>query len=99
MSTGKVNLMGAAVRMECETAFESTTGALRAINHYENGVREYVVYSYAQPIARVTYTIDYDDNGDVVTGRSVWITPDKFSVTTSKHTGIARRALLKSVAV
>lgn len=43
---------------------------------------EYVVYSYAEPIAT--------QEGDSVEHR--WITPEKFSQTTSRHTAVVRRA-------
>jgi hypothetical protein len=89
----KVSNQGAQVRIECETAFETYNGTLRATNTWSNGVREYTVYSYQEPIARVTYTMTQQEDGDVVTERHIWITPQKFSVTTSRHTNIARRAL------
>lgn len=50
------------------------------VDGYER--REYVVYSYAEPIAR--------QEGDSVEHR--WITQEKFSQTTSRHTAVARRA-------
>jgi hypothetical protein len=89
----KVTNEGAQVRIECETAFETHNGTLRGINTWSDGVREYTVYSYREPIARVTYTMTQQEDGDVVTERHIWITPQKFSVTTSRHTNIARRAL------
>jgi hypothetical protein len=92
VNTG-VNLKDAQALIECEVDFTSSTGALRGVNDWSTGLREYTVYSYREPIARVTYTMTQQDDGDVVTERVLWITPSKFSVTTSKHTGIARRAL------
>lgn len=96
MPTGKVNAMGAMVRMETESAFISITGSLRASNLYSihnEGDREYVVTSYGVPIAKVTYTRYTDEQGNTAYHREVWITDQKYSVTTSKHTGMARRAL------
>jgi hypothetical protein len=89
----KVNRKEAVVRIECELPFVLSTGSLRGDNYVVDGIRQYVVHSYAEPIARVTYSEDYDDNNDVVTTRNVWVTDKKFSVTTSIHTGIARRGL------
>ena len=89
----RVNLKTASNYIETEQDFESSTGSLRGVNTWSNGVRSYTVYSYREPIARVEYIMTQDINGDVDVERKVWVTPQKFSVTTSKHTGIARRAL------
>jgi hypothetical protein len=89
----KVNRKEAVTRIECELPFVLSTGSLRGENVTIDGVRQYVVHSYAEPIATVTYTQDYDENNDVVISRNIWITDKKFSVTTSIHTGIARRGL------
>lgn len=89
----RINLKEALVRIECELDFESSTGALRGVTDWDTGTRRYTVYSYREPIARVQYLMNQQEDGDVTTERVVWITPQKFSVTTSKHTGIARRAL------
>jgi hypothetical protein len=53
-----------------------TDGDMAAILEASNGgLPEYVVFSYSTPIA-VAF-----DNG------SVWVNPNKYSVTTSKHQG------------
>lgn len=54
-----------------------------------------MVMSYSEPIARVDYVMTQEPDGDVTCERQVWVTPRKFSVTTSKHTNMARRALTK----
>jgi hypothetical protein len=89
----KVNRKDAVERVANEQDFILSTGSLRGYNTVIDSVRQYVVMSYAEPIATVTYTQDYDENNDVVTSRNIWVTDKKFSVTTSIHTGIARRGL------
>jgi hypothetical protein len=89
----KVTNSIAEVMMRQEQAFETVTGSLRAQNVFTNGIRSYIVFSYQEPIAVVSYHIT-ENNGDVITTRNAWITDDKFSVTTSRHTSMARRALV-----
>lgn len=88
-----VNLKQASDYISGESDFKSSTGSLRGVTTWSNGVRSYTVFSYSEPIARVEYVMTQMNDGDVVTEREVWVTPKKFSVTTSRHTGIARRAL------
>jgi hypothetical protein len=95
---GKVTNQGAEIRMETETAFENSTGSLKGENIYIDGHRYYNVYSYGVLIAEVAYQgLLNTESGEASFKRVVWITPRKYSVTTSKHTGMARRALTKSI--
>lgn len=91
--TRRVSLKEASKYIETEQDFESSTGNMRGENDWSEGVRSYTVFSYKEPIAHVHYVMTQMDDGDIVTERQVWITPKKFSMTTSRHTGIARRAL------
>ena len=88
-----VNLRTASNYIETEQDFKSSTGSLRGVNTWSNGVRSYTVFSYSEPIARVEYIMTQLDDGDIITEREIWVTPRKFSVTTSRHTNLARRAL------
>lgn len=66
--------------------FSNSGGTLRGQRtQLPDSIMIYEVFSYAQPIARAEF-----DHGKATL---VWITPNKYSVTTSKHTGIARRGL------
>lgn len=89
----KVNLQTASKFIEHEREFESSTGSLKGINLMSNGTRSYIVFSYSEPIARVDYVMTQEPDGDITTERQLWFTPRKFSVTTSRHTNLARRAL------
>ena len=61
----------------------------------------YVVKSYGVPVAELRRTRVLDSEGKrVMNSRgqakydlSLWVTPQKYSVTTSRHTSLARRAL------
>jgi hypothetical protein len=92
----KVTNSEAEFRIRKEEAFVTHNGTLRGTNLWSDGVRRYIVYSYNEPIASVTYEITQDGNQDVIASRYVWVTKDKFSKTTSRHTSIARRALVES---
>lgn len=89
----RVNRRQALELLKEEQDFEISTGSMRGINFVKDGQREYVVYSYREPIARVQYVSRMNVMGDVEIHRHVWITDKKFSVTTSTHTGMARRSL------
>lgn len=58
--------------------FKAGANTLTALTNEEG---DYLIYSYRALIARI--------NRD----GSTWITSDKYSVTTSRHTGIARRGI------
>ena len=89
----KVSNAGALVRMECEVAFITKFGTLRGSNEWAEGLRTYVVYSYEEPIARVSYLISFDSNSEAITKRDVWVTDERFTSTTTNHISMARRAL------
>jgi hypothetical protein len=74
-----INLQDAKRELALQNAFNS--GNLRARWEY-NGtmIGTYTVYSYNTPIAKL------DPN------RSVWFTPIRYSVTTSKHLNMVKRA-------
>lgn len=75
--------------------FQNTTGTLTADTSFDDKGMTYVVKSYGVPIAEVRHNEIKNEHGHV-TGytREVWITSLKYSVTTSKHTTYARRALV-----
>lgn len=73
-----INLRQAEVAIKNRQDFVAGAKTLRG---YTNDKGEYVVYSYRALIALVK------PNG------RAWITDTKYSVTTSRHTGIARRGL------
>lgn len=75
----RINLQDAKRELALQNAFNS--GNLTARWEY-NGrmIGVYTVYSYGTPIATL------DPN------RSVWVTPARYSVTTSKHTNMVKRA-------
>jgi hypothetical protein len=73
-----INLRQAVTAIENRTDFVAGAKTLRG---FTNEQGEYVVYSYRALIACVK------PNG------RAWITDQKYSVTTSRHTGIVRRGL------
>jgi hypothetical protein len=94
MALSRMNRREAQACMAREYAFKSHTGNLRAEWYQEGSTKIYTVFSYAEPIARVIYSFDQQPDGDIVRTRDVWFTPDKYSITTSNHTNLARRAIV-----
>ena len=80
--------------MRVEQPFMNSTGTMTADSCFDDEGFTYVVKSYGVDIARVRHREYTDINGKKNYTREVWITDKKYSVTTSKHTTYARRALL-----
>ena len=89
----KVNRREASHLMLLEKEFKSHTGSLTARWEQEGSTKTYLVCSYGVPVARVIYSFEQMSDGDIVQTRNVWITPQKYSVTTSNHTNLARRSI------
>lgn len=74
-----------------EQEFTGTNKTIWAFKSFDDAGWEYVVKSYGVPIARVRVD-DVKENGVVVGWKkTLWITPTKYSVTTSAHTSLVRR--------
>jgi hypothetical protein len=81
--------------MKCEAPFTNSTGSMTGDTAFDDKGMTYIVKSYGVPIAEVRHDEVKDKDGKVIGyTRSVWITERKYSVTTSKHTTYARRALV-----
>jgi hypothetical protein len=89
----KLNRREATFAIQSEQEFKSHTGSLTARWEQEGSTKTYLVCSYGVPVARVIYSFEQKDDGDIVQTRDVWITPQKYSVTTSNHTNLARRSI------
>jgi hypothetical protein len=89
----KLNRREAAYAIQSEQEFKSHTGSLTARWEQEGSTKTYLVCSYGVPVARVIYSFEQMSDGDIVQTRNVWITPQKYSVTTSNHTNLARRSI------
>ena len=95
MSRPRVNAQTSIEMMKCEAMFQNSTGTMTADTEFDDKGMTYVVMSYGVPIARVRHNEQKNEHGHVIGyTREVWITPQKYSVTTSKHTTYARRALV-----
>lgn len=95
MSRVRVNAPTSIEMMKCEAMFQNTTGTMTADTEFDDKGMTYVVKSYGVPIASVRHEEQKNEHGHVIGyTREVWITPIKYSVTTSKHTTYARRALV-----
>lgn len=90
-----VNAQKSIEMMKCEMPFRNATGSMTADSVFDDKGFTYVVKSYGVDVGRVRHEEIKNEQGEV-TGytREVWITSDKYSVTTSKHTTYARRALV-----
>jgi hypothetical protein len=85
---------------ECKPVV-SNTGSLVGDTSFDDNGWEYTVFSYGVPIGFVRRqvvrkpdgSIDYDTEGNPCYLKTLWITDTKYSVTTSRHTNLARRAL------
>ena len=89
----RLNRRQASDAIRNEDEFRTHTGNLTARWELEGSTKTYLVCSYGVPVARVIYSFDQRSDGDVVQTRDVWITQQKYSVTTSNHTNLARRSI------
>ena len=79
----------------------SHTGSLLGDTSFDDNGWEYTVWSYGVPIGSIRRqavrnpdgSYAKDDQGNVAITEELWITDKKYSVTTSRHTSLARRAL------
>jgi hypothetical protein len=79
----------------------SNTGSFVGDWRFDDDSYAYVVSSYGVPVAELRRHRVVDANGQRVMNErgqakynlELWVTPVKYSVTTSKHTNIANRAL------
>ena len=72
--------------------FSGSNKTIWAFKSFDDAGWEYVVKSYGVPIAKMRID-DVKEDGIVVGwSRTLWITPERYSVTTSAHTTLARRA-------
>lgn len=80
--------------MKCEAPFRNSTGTMTGDTAFDDKGYVYIVKSYGVPIATVRHEEYTAIDGRKQYTREVWITPTKYSVTTSKHTTYAKRALV-----
>jgi hypothetical protein len=91
----RVNAKKSIEMMKCEMPFRNSTGSMTADSAFDDQGFTYIVKSYGVDIAKVRHEEEKDEFGRVRGyKREVWITDQKYSVTTSKHTTYARRALV-----
>jgi hypothetical protein len=97
----KANLKHAEQMIEAGQPVVSNTGSFVGDWKFDEDSYAYVVSSYGVPVAELRRRRVVDSSGQrVMNSRGqakydleLWITPVKYSVTTSKHTTIAKRAL------
>ena len=99
----KAHLKHAERLIEAGQPVVSTTGNFIGDWQFDdNKGYAYVVKSYGVPVAELRRTRVLDSEGKRVMNSkgqakydlSLWVTPKKYSVTTSRHTNLAYRALL-----
>lgn len=97
----RVNLRQAERLIELGKPAVSNTGSFVADWRFDDDSYAYVVSSYGVPIAELRRKRVLDEQGKRVLNSKgqvkydldLWITPQKYSVTTSRHTNLASRAL------
>ena len=97
----KASLRLAERMIEAGQPVVSNTGSFVGDWKFDDDGFAYVVSSYGVPVAELRRHRVVDANGQRVMNErgqakynlELWITPVKYSVTTSKHTTIAKRAL------
>ena len=97
----RVSLRHAERMIEAGQPAVSNTGSFVGDWRFDDDSYTYVVSSYGMPVAELRRKRVLDENGKRVINErgqveynlELWITPVKYSVTTSKHTTIAKRAL------
>jgi hypothetical protein len=98
---GRVNLRLAERMIEAGQPVVSLTGSLTADWQFDDDSYSYVVRSYGVDVAKVERKQIKDSEGNLVRtaeGKpkydlTLWVTPTRYSVTTSRHTNLAKRAL------
>lgn len=90
-----VNARKSIEMMKCEMPFRNANSTMTADSVFDDKGFTYVVRSYGVDVGRVRHNEVKNEKGEVIGyTREVWITDQKYSVTTSKHTTYAKRALL-----
>ena len=97
----RVNLKLAERLVEAGQPAVSLTGSFVGDWRFDNDSYAYVVSSYGTPVAELRRKRVLDEQGKRVMNSGgqakyeldLWITPQKYSVTTSRHTNLAARAL------
>jgi hypothetical protein len=97
----RANLKLAERLVEAGQPVVSLTGSFVGDWRFDDDSYAYVVSSYGVPVAELRRKRVLDENGKrVMNSRGqakydldLWITPTKYSVTTSRHTNLASRAL------
>jgi hypothetical protein len=98
----RANLKLAERLIEAGQPVVSHTGSFTGDWRFDDDSYAYVVSSYGVPVAELRRKRVLDSNGKrALNSRGqakydleLWITPQKYSVTTSRHTNLASRALL-----
>jgi hypothetical protein len=98
----RVSLRHAEILISEAKPVVSHTGNLAGDTSFDDNGWEYTVWSYGVPIGKLRReavrnadgSYAKDDQGKVAITTKLWITDKKYSVTTSRHTNIARRALM-----
>jgi hypothetical protein len=97
----RVNLRQAERLIETGQPAVSNTGSFTADWRFDDDSYSYVVSSYGVPVAELRRKRVLDEHGKRAMNSKgqakyeldLWITPQKYSVTTSRHTNLAARAL------
>jgi len=97
----RVNLKLAERMIEAGQPAVSNTGSFVGDWRFDDDSYAYVVSSYGVPVAELRRKRVLDEQGKRVMNSKgqakyeldLWITPQKYSVTTSRHTNLAARAL------
>ena len=97
----KANLKLAERLVEAGQPVISSTGNFSGDWQFDDDSYAYVVRSYGVPVAELRRIRVLDEQGKrVINSRGqakydleLWVTPQKYSVTTSRHTNLASRAL------
>jgi hypothetical protein len=97
----RVSLRQAERLIETGQPVVSYTGSFTADWRFDDDSYAYVVKSYGVPIAELSRFRAVDNSGQKALNNKgqakynlhLWVTPTKYSVTTSRHTNLASRAL------
>jgi hypothetical protein len=98
----RANLKSAEKLIAAGLPVVSHTGSFVGDWKFDDDSYAYVVQSYGVPVAELRRKSVLDSNGKralnsrgkIKYDLELWITPQKYSVTTSRHTNLAGRALL-----
>jgi len=73
--------------------FSGSNRTIWAFNSFDDTGWTYEVKSYGVVIGRMRTDEIKDEDGNVVSyKKTLWINPERYSVTTSAHTGLVRKA-------